>query len=106
MAKQHDDSEWVVFYLLASIVMGFLAAIATLAYQTWQFLQTGEWLALSLLSPLRLLKLSWALSPQSWFGLYKIFDAIPLSLALFLAFPVFSLLRSVLGAMFGLQRNQ
>ena len=65
-----DDSEWL-HYLLVSILVGFLAAIVTLAIQTWQFLQTGEWLALSLLSPLRLLKLSWAVSPQSWFGLRR-----------------------------------
>lgn len=75
MADQNDDSEWEG-RLVGCIGLGFLTAIATLAYQTWQFLQFGKWPALSLLSALRVVGSTWALDPQSWFGLYKVFDAI------------------------------
>ena len=61
----------------------FLVAIAPLVYQIYTYLQTGTWIPISLITAFQWLGAEWAITPNSWHGLYEVLDFIPLSLTIF-----------------------
>lgn len=59
-----------------------LGAAGIIVYQVIIFLRDGVWPALSAIDALIYYEAPWALAPTSWFGLYKVLQATPLSAGL------------------------
>ena len=72
-------------YLVPILLIGFAAAIGIIGWQGYSYLRFGQWPALSIVAVLQWLQIDWARSPRDWMGLHELLDAIPLSLAAFVA---------------------
>lgn len=64
------------------IVLGLLAGGSVLAYQAYNFLKTGNWPPVSMITALVWLDFTWAENPQDWLGAHKLLKHVPLSVAL------------------------
>ncbi len=71
-----------VFVGLLGVAM-VLGGIAILAWQIYQYLKTGAWPAISLITAMQYCGSKWAAYPTDWIGLHKAFEMIPLSITLF-----------------------
>jgi hypothetical protein len=67
------------------IAAGALVGIGMVAWQAYWYLRDGLWEALSLITALQWLGVRWASAPMGWYGLHKVLDAVPLSIASALA---------------------
>jgi hypothetical protein len=66
---------------LAKVAIGFaVAGMGIFLYQCYLYLLVGEWHSISMLSVMKYIGIAWALHPQSWIGLHKILDFLPLAL--------------------------
>ena len=68
--------------------IGFLlmvVGILILGVQIYEYLRSGEWQSLSIISLMQFFKIQWALMPSDWIGLYNVMDMVPLSLAALVA---------------------
>ncbi len=80
LAKRATEDDLNILFLLPAF-MGVMICLGIWAYQVYSYLQTGEWPGLSLVSGLQLVDMRWALYPNSWLGVYKILESMPLSFA-------------------------
>ena len=79
--KMDDDRIFSGFLIWVGLAVS-LSGLAVLGYQTFLFLRDGEWISYSLLYLVKILPngiLLWARDPDSWFGLHKILNDLPLS---------------------------
>lgn len=74
-----SEAERVVVILVSLALM--ISAPCILSWQCWQYLKFGQWHSLSIITLLSHLDIAWANNPTSWFGLHKILNFFPLSLA-------------------------
>lgn len=67
-------------------ILSILASVGIVIYQTYEWLRYGDWIKISVLQLLSFSEelQSWIYYPTEWVGVHKIFELIPLSLALFL----------------------
>lgn len=70
----------VLILILISLAFLF-GAIGSIGWQIYTYLKFDEWHSISLITAMRWFEIKWAVSPDGWFGLYKVLDYIPLSLA-------------------------
>lgn len=72
-----------------------LGALGVLGWQTYMWLQLGEWQSFSVLDALAMLANpgvdSWLLFPQSWVGVHKLIAWMPAGFALFVFGVLFAL---------------
>jgi hypothetical protein len=61
----------------------FFGGLGVFGYQIYVYLKQGAWKSISIVTLLEWFKVEWAGNPSNWFGVYRILDAIPLSLTLF-----------------------
>ena len=66
-------------------VMSMLSGIGVLGYEAFLYLKNGLWPGISVLYALQQAGNEWALHPTDWYGLYKLLDSTPLSVALFVS---------------------
>jgi hypothetical protein len=62
------------------IIIGGLACFGILFYQGSKFLQIGVWQSVSVIDALRYFGSEWAHSPNTWLGVHKILDFLPMSI--------------------------
>lgn len=67
--------------LLASPLL-LIGGVGVLGYQAYHFLRSGDWLPMSSIDGLSRLGSRWANEPDTWLGIWKILDVLPLTLAL------------------------
>jgi len=67
-------SLWFVFLALA------LPAFGVLGYQTYAWFAYGQWIPVSVITVLQYAGCTWAVHPNEWLGIYKLFRAIPFSI--------------------------
>lgn len=72
---------WKAIGVLVMIFSGLI-----IAFQIFVFFDTGEWHKMSIIFLLQLIPETyhWATHPQSWLGIHKILNFIPLSITVFL----------------------
>jgi len=89
--EQEIDSELYFFARLLVWVFGiipFLAGLSIIGYQSLTWLQHGYWVSISPLDAITAIAepgeaiYQWARRPDSWLGLHKTFESIPLSVSL------------------------
>lgn len=78
------DNKSVSYIFVAIAALSFVLAIGLWIYQIFIFLRTGAMPDFSVISTLTFLGNSWALFPDSWFGLWTILGYIPTSIVLIL----------------------
>lgn len=87
--KINLGSEWV--FLSGACIFffgGIIAGVVVFAYQLYIFLQKAEWISYSVLDVAKSEFISgfavgvWAKTPESWLGVHKILDFLPLSFSL------------------------
>ena len=69
---------------ILTFVLGTLCAVGIVGWQYINYLMHGEWHSLSVISALQWFGIRWSYFPNEWFGLYKILNSFPLSLATFI----------------------
>ena len=57
----------------------FLSGVVLLGWQVFHWLETGVWTSMSINDALRRAGSLWAVNPQSYYGLHKLFNALPLA---------------------------
>lgn len=61
-----------------AFVLGLLISLVsiggTLGYQVFMYLKTGVWSEMSVITVMVMFGSKWASYPQSWIGLYNVFD--------------------------------
>jgi hypothetical protein len=62
-------------------VSSSLGTTGIIGWQVYKYMRIGEWYPLSVISALRWCNVQWSFFPTEWFGLYKILDYLPLSVA-------------------------
>jgi len=79
----NKDKLWIVF---AVLVIGIVAPLLILGWQSFTFMQTGDWQPFSILSMMDILDVqsTWVASPNSWLGVHIIFDYLHGGLGLML----------------------
>jgi hypothetical protein len=85
------DNKPASYFLIIIAAICFISAFGLWVYQLFIYLQTGSMPDLSVISSLSHAGYAWALFPDSWFGLWRILNFIPTSIALILAGIVLSL---------------
>lgn len=68
---------------IGSVILSLpIAGLGTFLWQVYNWLKTGEWVSISVIDFLLWtgLDANWLHQPQSWIGVWKIFDWMPLSL--------------------------
>ena len=81
---------------LYCVGLGLFAAIGILGWQVLDWLKTGDWHALTLMSTLASIGVEWAARPQSWIGIHNLLKEIPLTVAAFWAWMIPALLLMLL----------
>lgn len=74
-----------VFVMLASLGYGpVLAGIGIFCWQGYSWLKEGAWTAFSILDLMLFagIQSDWAVAPNSWYGLWSLFNWLPGSVAL------------------------
>ena len=69
---------------LISIFVLLLGGYAILGWQIYEYLRFDTWPAVSVLTALKLMGISWATNPMDWAGLHRILNAISLPLMMIL----------------------
>ena len=62
--------------IFGPIALGFTVAIFSLLKQVMHYLQSGQWVSVSVIDALRLFHMKWAIQPESWIGLHKLLDSL------------------------------
>ncbi|NIO40931.1 MAG: hypothetical protein GTO41_12575 [Burkholderiales bacterium] len=60
-----------------------LASIGILGWQGLEWLKTGQWRTLTLITTLASSGVEWASSPHSWIGIHNLLREVPLTVAVF-----------------------
>ena len=81
---------------LYCVGLGLFAAIGILGWQILDWLKTGDWQALTLMSALASIGVDWASTPQSWIGIHNLLKEIPLTVAAFWAWMIPAILLMLL----------
>ena len=84
------------FALIAVSFLAMLGGTGTSLYQVLVYFWQGGWQPISALDPLVSVNWSWAITPDSLLGAWKILDWLPLSVALILAAIVILVISSAL----------
>lgn len=78
MADAVEDERKIVIGIAITFL---LLSVGIVGWQIFSYLRFDMWHSISLITTMQWLQNTWALSPVSWFGLFKVLDFIPLSLA-------------------------
>lgn len=70
---------------LYCVGLAFFAALGVLGWQAIDWMRTGEWQTLTLISSLAIFGVQWASSPNSWIGIHNLLRNVPLTVAVFWA---------------------
>jgi len=74
----------------AKLFLGIL--LLPLIVQVLYFLKTGHWLPVSLITVLQWVGCNWALTPNDWYGLWKVLNTIHLSILIIILFILIALI--------------
>lgn len=66
----------------SALGLGVVSGIGLVAYQCYVWLRLDVWLPMSVITALKWLDVPWAQRPSDWFGVHKVLEFFPLSLAL------------------------
>jgi hypothetical protein len=59
--------------------LGTLGALGIFIWQIYEYLRSGEWRPVSVITALRWCNIEWSNFPAQWIGVHKILDQVPLS---------------------------
>jgi hypothetical protein len=60
-----------------------VSGFCLLGWQVYEYLRYNYWPPVSVITALEWMKISWALNPSDWIGIYNILSKTALSLAMF-----------------------
>ena len=76
---------WAGTTALYLVALDLIAAIGVVAWQALNWMRTDEWQSLTVLTGLASFDVLWATEPDSWLGIHKLLQHVPLSMAVFWA---------------------